>query len=330
MKHLQHWGVIGHQAVINLLSGQIETGRLNHALLITGPAQTGKSLLAQRIAQAVNCLAQQTRPCGACRACTMIERGIHPDIIHVEREKTSIKIDAIRAVQQGLSLPPLEAHEKVIILHDLQYASGEAMDSLLKTLEEPPSHTRIIVTASAAEDLLSTIVSRSQQIPLRLVPSDTIRAAIGSIEPDIDPKLADDLSKMAAGRPGWVISVLKDESLLEWRGEVFEALQKLLSSSRHLRFKYARDMAYSDGIMTILELWQSFWRDALLWSEGLEANIVNVDQVTAMTMLSSQSKREDIIKALQAVRTAQTAIQRNANKRMVLDVMLLHWPYIRL
>lgn len=328
---LKQWGVIGHESTLVQLIAQMQAGRLGHAILLTGPSRVGKSLLALRLAQALNCLRpSKERPCGECRSCSRIERGIHPDIVHVEREKSSIKIDAIRAMQSGISAPPLEANQRVVIIHDMQHASGEAMDSLLKTLEEPPRHTRIIVTASAAEDLLPTIVSRCQLIALRLVPRRTIAEALKERAHDIDPEILVRIARMSAGRPGWALQALNDSELLDWRREVFNALKTLLSGNRSRRFEVAQEMAYSDGLPEILDMWQSFWRDALLQSQGLGQHIVNVDQMTAYDELVTQSTTQDILAALRAVRRAQESIGRNANKRITLDVMFLNMPYVRL
>lgn len=327
---MENWGVIGHHMAISVLQKQLESGRLGHALLLTGPAQIGKSLVAFRLAQAINCLNEGKRPCGVCRSCSRIERGVHPDIIHVERETSSIKIDTIRKMQQGLNVPPLEARDRIVIIHDLQYASGEAMDSLLKTLEEPPSRTRIIITASASEVLLPTIVSRCQIIPLRLVAPKIIADGVLEQAQALSEAAADEISRVSAGRPGWALQAVQDEALLTWRSEAIEALKSLLVNNRSTRFEAAKDMAYADSLTEILEMWQSFWRDALLWSEGLPEQIVNVDQQTAFEQINEQTEQKQIVSAIRAIHNAQAAMERNANKRMVLDVMFLRLPYLKL
>ncbi|MCP5098514.1 MAG: hypothetical protein GY943_23435, partial [Chloroflexi bacterium] len=109
---MSNWkNVIGHEWAVQMLSSGIANGRLGHAYLITGPDHVGKTTLARTFAQALNCEATNLveRPCGECRTCRLIELGRHPDIRMVEPEvsgrgKLTLKIDAIRQLQQDLNL----------------------------------------------------------------------------------------------------------------------------------------------------------------------------------------------------------------------------------
>jgi len=123
------WNIIGHEWAIDLLRRSIEGGHVAHAYLLSGPANVGKSLLALRIAQALNCEVGGPDPCLACRACKRIERGNHPDVRvagmasqaaglkpdEAQRQK-ELKIDTVREWQADINLRPYEGRRRVFIL----------------------------------------------------------------------------------------------------------------------------------------------------------------------------------------------------------------------
>src|SRR5436190_10372054 len=103
-----NWGIIGHEWVVQLISERLARGRISHAYLFAGPQGLGKTLFATRLAQAINCTGD-TPPCGECRACELIGRGQHPDFHIMEPENDKIRIEAIRDLQNIVSMRPFEA-----------------------------------------------------------------------------------------------------------------------------------------------------------------------------------------------------------------------------
>ena len=132
------WSIVGHDWVIKMWQHGIAQSRVAHAYLLTGPPQIGKTMLAQSFAQALNCTSDD-RPCGQCLSCCKIASGNHPDVRIIESSGNSIKIDQIRQLQSGVSLSAHESPWKVYILRNMDQATIEAANCLLKTLEEPPS-----------------------------------------------------------------------------------------------------------------------------------------------------------------------------------------------
>src|SRR6184192_322769 len=98
------WPLVGHQWAINHLSRSLQYERVRHAYLMSGAAGIGKTTLAKIFAQALSCLSDETRPCGVCRACTMIAQNIYPDVSVIEAEGNALKIEQIRDMQHILSL----------------------------------------------------------------------------------------------------------------------------------------------------------------------------------------------------------------------------------
>ncbi|HEY1407660.1 MAG TPA: hypothetical protein VF434_01895, partial [Promineifilum sp.] len=172
--------VIGHEWAVRLLSNAIIHDRVGHAYLFTGLEHIGKSTLARTFAQALNCEAGvEQRPCGECRACRLTGSDRHPDVKIIEpdvndRGVKSIKIDAVRQLQAELSLSSYEGRHKVAILRRFDTATLSAANAFLKTLEEPPGHVVLILTALDGDTLLPTIISRCRRVDLRQIPAELI------------------------------------------------------------------------------------------------------------------------------------------------------------
>lgn len=160
------WRILGHRWAVDLLAEHTAHGGLRHAYLFTGPSGVGRRTLALRLAQAVNCLQPPTPGglCGACAACTRLEKMQHPDLAVIQAEQVggTLKVDQVRELQRSLSLAPYEANYRVALMLRFEEAHPGAANALLKTLEEPAPKVLILLTAESVESLLPTIVSRCE------------------------------------------------------------------------------------------------------------------------------------------------------------------------
>ncbi len=322
-----NWPVIGHEWAVEHLDRAIRHGRMRHAYLITGPSRIGKTTLARAAAAALNCTGDPV-PCGTCRACTLIAKGTHPDVITVEAETEggSLKIDQVRALQQTLALRPYEARYRVAILRRFHEANPAAANALLKTLEEPAPTAVLILTAESADQLLPTIVSRCQPLHLRPLPQETVREALEwHWAAPLD--IARTLARLSGGRMGWAIHALQDPSELDLRNAALDTLYKALQGNRRVRFDLAQQLPQDKPILlTYLAVWQSFWRDVLLLASGSRAPVMNVDHQEAMRDLAQMIGREAAQHALDATRRTISYLGKNANTRLSLEVLMLDYP----
>ena len=148
-------------AVLSLITDDLQRGKLSHAILIDGGTQEQRESLAYAAAQAAVCEGN-VKPGGKCIHCVKAAARSHPDILFFSGGQTpgSFKVDTIREIRQSASIVPNEAASKVYILHNAQGMAPAAQNALLKILEEPPRFVRFILTCPSDSLMLQTILSR--------------------------------------------------------------------------------------------------------------------------------------------------------------------------
>ena len=145
--------------------------RLPHALLLEGPAATGKRQFADAFAQYLLCSEPHAgSACGKCHSCQLVAVGNHPDLVLLQPEEPgkAIKVDDIRAFVAGATLTPQIARRRVTLITPAEAMNQAAANSLLKTLEEPNQENHILLISHAPWDLPATIRSRCQRVSMSL------------------------------------------------------------------------------------------------------------------------------------------------------------------
>lgn len=331
------WQVVGHDWILTVLKNSIASERVSHAYLFTGPPHVGKRTLALNLAQALNC-EDQEKPCGHCVSCRKISEGIHPDVRMVDRQyqahllqesltqQKALRIDTIRTIQEEVSLKPFEGQRKVFILCEAETMTGEAANCLLKTLEEPPPHAVLLLTASDARLLLPTIVSRCQVFELRLVTMRLIQRELQS-RYGMNEERASFLARLSKGRIGWAVTAAQDGAVLEQREERLKQLLALPKMGRIDRLDYAEQLSRQPrSIASILGLWLDWWRDLLLVKGGCEEMISNVDLRTPMEEQARRHDLKEIHEFIKAIRDTLRHLEDNVNPRLALEVLMLDVP----
>jgi DNA polymerase III delta' subunit len=231
-----------------------------HALLLAGPPGVGKGTLADDIAAALLCLAprQADRPDRTCRACRAIEHGNHPDLHRLEPTGAGAVIPiggpgreerGVRDLVRELALLPVEGGARVAIVTAADRMTEDAQAAFLKTLEEPPVGTVLVLTATDEERLLDTIRSRCVRIRLGPVPRRDIEALLGE-SGLAEPPLAARLARLSGGRPADAVALARAPASLVVRGEVARTLLDLTAATRADRLRICRDLLARAAEMT--------------------------------------------------------------------------------
>lgn len=325
-----HWPVYGHDWAVNHLIKCMANRRVRHAYLILGTGSVGKETLARTFAMALNCQHPDStmRPCGECSACTRIASGNHPDILYSENDPNTgvLKIEEIRTVMQRLSLKPFEARYRIAIFRDFDHAQPRAQDALLKTLEEPPSYAMLILLAQSREALLPTITSRSQSLHLRPVALTVVRDVLIN-RYGADEERATLLARLSGGRLGWAINAMQENSHLDQRAEALDMLESILGMNRAQRFDLAEGLSKDKAALaTLLELWQTYWRDLVLLCEGSRLVPANYDRAERLEQWANRVQPDAALAALHKTGETLRLLQYNINTRLALEAMFLHYP----
>ncbi|MDD2431525.1 MAG: DNA polymerase III subunit delta' [Firmicutes bacterium] len=154
--------VIGQENAKKILETSIKNDSICHAYLFSGPKGVGKTTMATELAMVLNC--ENKTGCGTCSSCRRISQGIFADVKMILPDGPSIKINEIRKLSNFIFMSSYEGKFKVGIIQDAEKMREEAANSLLKTLEEPPKNSIIILTAQNQYAVLPTILSRVQKI----------------------------------------------------------------------------------------------------------------------------------------------------------------------
>lgn len=333
-----NWNVHGHDWAVHYLRQSMFHDRIRQAYLITGTQSIGKLRFAQAFAQALNCSHEDItqRPCGECRSCKLLESGNHPDMVYSEIDenarvlKGALKIDQLRSIMQRIALKPYHGRYRIAIIQDIQRALDTSQDAILKTLEEPPRHAIIILTAPSLDGIMQTIISRCQLVHLRPVPADDLQSILIN-QYNADEETARLLARFSGGRIEWAIDALNNPDVFAERDENLQLLEDLLTMSRAERFVVAQKLSNNNKeyLTKLLELWLSYWRDVLLMSEGTTVKLCNTDREVQIQQLLYGITTEKALAAVKSTQNLLHILHTNANLRLAFEVLLLDYPQIK-
>ena len=342
---------IGNRRALNILQRAIEQDRLPHAMIFAGPAGVGKCTLALLTARALNCLSPQNgNACGQCRACRRIMAYVesrhrecvkgpdaacgicavcqgrnrrHPDVRLIEPEKkTAISIDQIRDIIAETAFQPLEARYRVAILDPADQMRAEAQNSLLKTLEEPPSRTIIILIATNPYLLLETIRSRARILPFGEIPADSIARHLAQNEgrSETDALLASALS-------GGSIGAALEFNTAEYRDARESAIDFITLLLSRGSFTGASALAAiaakdKDVFRIWLESAAALLRD--IYYSGVAAERVGQrDLMEKLQALRQKTSHSHLVRAIEAIRKLQMDLHYNVNRQIALEALFI-------
>jgi len=315
--------IIGHDKQIEYLRNAMRNGRIAHAYLFLGKEGIGKRLVALNLAKALNCSRGNEDSCDTCPSCSKIDALHHPDVLLVGPQGQWIRIDQIRDLQRELNHRPYEGKKRVCILTRSERMRQEAASALLKTLEEPPLHTVLILLATNADLMLPTITSRCQRIHFEPLPLERVTEVVLS-RLGLERKEAHILASLADGSLGKALQMDLD-FVLRMRREIIGKIIALPSYGAGQILGLAEELATgNDDLPMLLTMVHAWYRDLLTYKErGGGSQLINIDLSGEIERAALGTDTPSLIHRMEVIRGALWNLDRNANRQITLEAMLL-------
>ncbi len=332
--------IVGHETVVERLRQALERGRLSHAYLFVGPEGVGKELVARELAKAVQCAGGRAEACDHCPACQKVEHGNHPDVAFVRRReggargerRAQVLIEQVREeIQDAIAYKPFEGRYKVFVIVDAGQMTEEAQNCLLKTLEEPPPHSLLVLLAARLGPFVDTVVSRCQIVrfrPLALGEAERILVEGHGLEPG----RARVLARLAEGSPGRALRY-GAEGAYEVAAWLLGELATMPPGAEFAVAAQLLERVKEDGgsledtrerLRPVLDLLGLAWRDLVLRGAGCPGETLAWDGgCEALAAIGARLPAAAARRLAAMTVEARDRIDANANIRLLVETLLL-------
>jgi DNA polymerase-3 subunit delta' len=316
--------IIGQEQALAILRQTLGNKRLHHAYLFTGPEGVGKRTTAMALAMALHCGQRNNDSCGACAECARIKARNHPDVREIEplSGKKEIGIQQIRDMEKELHFRSFSGAWKVAIIDPATLLNAASQNALLKTLEEPPGQSLLILISPNSGALLPTLRSRCVRVSFGPLPHQLITGFIASKKGLVQEE-AQILAAASMGSLGTALRMnVKElrERRVEWRG----ILCGLKAGDYRSAMESAEALASSrEGALKFFEWAESWYRDLLVCQlRRDDRQIINADMLPELQGQQQKTTPESLLSAVRHASEAARRIRRNLNRRMVLEEFL--------
>ncbi len=300
----------GQDNAVRILTEHMKQSRLAGAYLFSGPEGVGKNLAAVTLAKAVNCLGAKSDACGKCVSCLKIDKVQHPDVHIIDSEDADIKIEQIRILQGQITLRPYEGKKKVFILNNAHHLNPASSNAFLKTLEEAPGESLIILVTDKPSLLLKTITSRCRPVKFNSLPRQELEEILTG-EYSLKGDLAHFLAYFCEGRLGQALR-LKDVGILEEKNRIIDefVFQKSVSAQ-----KTAQKRQEARDSLNILASW---FRDMYLVKTGVpHSELINFDRKNELLRSMQRFSFFELDEILGSISDSLLHIDQNINVKLL-------------
>jgi len=318
--------VLGHFKPITLLQRAITNGKVVNSYLFLGSEGIGKKYVTLQFAKALNCLeGKGGEACDHCISCKKIDHALHPDVLLIEPEGQNIRVDQVRQLQKELAYRPYEAKRRVCILTAADRMAPHIPNTLLKTLEEPPLHTVIILLANNSRFVLPTILSRCQPVRFNPLPVPLVSKWLME-DRGFSEAEAHLLASLSEGSPGKALEIQEEirqiprqDLLQDWAGSKSLSLEKIGSWVESLP-------SQRENLLLMLEVAKTLLRDLMMVKTLRKgAKLIHSDLRQGMESMAMNWSLPSLLKRMEILHHTTLAIKANANTGLALEAMMLSW-----
>jgi DNA polymerase III subunit delta' len=313
--------IVGHQRQLQTVRASLENGRMHHAYLFFGPEGVGKRTIAEALAKSLHCQERRCDFCDRCPSCASIRDRNHPDVYIVEPQtgKKEISIRQVRELTEKMFLRSFSGRMKIALIDPAELMNYHAQNALLKTIEEPPENSTLVLITRNSGALLPTLLSRCLRISFGLLPITeashflALRRGLTSAQSRL-------LAALTMGSIGqalaWSEGQVQDE-----RKESIERYCALSESDYRTALAFAEELASDrEKCFRVLQ-WIEGWNRDVLALQVTDTNslIRNVDLVESLRKQAFSGRAEQTLAVLSELSRVVDALQKNYNRRMVLE-----------
>ena len=339
--------VIGQDHIVKTLVNQIKMDKISHAYLFTGSRGTGKTSTAKIFARAINCeKSNNGSPCGMCETCKSLA-GTNIDVLEIDAASNN-GVDEIRELREKVKYPPVVGKYKVYIIDEVHMLSTSAFNALLKTLEEPPSHTVFILATTEVHKLPATILSRCLRFDYKLVSLEELSALLRKILKEenvsFDEQAINIIARAGEGSVRDTLSIA--DRCVSFAGNDL-TYQKVLSvlgvSEREVLIKVAENMLSKNVGNALVELdvvlsqgksplvfsndLISYFRDLILvytlGDKSREIVVVKDDIYEKMKAQATEENYSAMLKVVEELSSVEQELRYSAQPRIVLETAII-------
>lgn len=312
--------IYGNSFVLETIEAMIESGRLPHGFVIHGETGLGKKTIARYIAKTLLCEKRQSRPCGKCRSCINVTKGIHSDLIIPEQsgKLMTYTVETCRKICADAIIKPNDSDKKIYLFADADNIQIPAQNSLLKVIEEPPEFVYFIFTVKSRDSFLPTILSRV--ISLAASPCSRDECAAALAFKGFDSNQISKALSIFGGNIGMSVKYLENEDL-----QTIASLTKKATDSIINRDAYSLLVTLSSDILkdrknavTFLEMLDRVIRDAAVVQISGSEECIGCCPKASM-LLSERISAASAEKIHNAIAEAADDFRANVNSSLIMS-----------
>lgn len=304
--------LLGKESAIESVSAAVKSGRLSHAIVLTGAKGIGKSVFADYICSLLFCENEDVG--GGCPACLKISKGIHPDIfkIYPAGKSETIGVKEIAIVKNNLFVKPNDADKKIFIIYNAERMNRFAQNSMLKMIEEPPEDSFFILTCENSQALLPTVRSRVTEISLAPASVKEVEAELLQRMPELSKERAERAARISRGNIGVALEIAEGKELSELYESIDGIANAMCDKDRALLcLELGKFSKKKEAALRLAELLMLVFRDVCASLAGASERLSGCDEAvkTLTKYLSVRSALEGIDECQNFI----SAVNGNAN-----------------
>ena len=311
--------LLGNEPIKQQFSDMLSANRMPHALILEGAQGSGKGTLAQLLARAMVCRAEDgEKPCGLCLPCQKVEGGFHPDVVEISGGNTakSFHIDEVRWVRSDAHIRPNEADRKVYILKKVHNMSDGAQNALLKILEEPPPYVFFILTCESGATLLPTILSRAPIFAMGAVAEEDAAAFLKARFPEETEEALRRAAALSDGNVGRMIEGVSGDAFRE-AADLSDSVARAVTAQKELDLLVLTAPLQKDKeqMRAVLSMLLLIFRDGCMCRDSFEEKLSGAAETT--DILRSRLTQGQLLDMIEVVERTQSALRSGANQALL-------------